>query len=142
MHGGNRSSQLVPANQARTVSTQPPHNATRENPNNVRAFLGTAFRLRVDIQRDSVTPGLNGTICKGCGPRGPCLCGIYTFPWSAIVEFVRGAFARARGFTSISRDRGIFGGLRLLCGAPDAFTHLMRKSVPPNSFVVGFGGEL
>ena len=33
----------------------------------IRAFLGTPFRLRDDIPRDSVTPGLDGTSCMGCG---------------------------------------------------------------------------
>ena len=43
--------------------------------------LSTAFRLRDDIPRDPVTPGLNGTMCMGCGFRETCLClnGIYAF---------------------------------------------------------------
>ena len=57
----------------------------------------------------TATPGLNGTICMGCGHRGTCLFGngVYTFPrdGSGILEFVRDAFVRARGFTFFTGPR-------------------------------------
>ena len=78
---------------------------------NTRAFLGTPFRLRDDVPRDSITQGLNGTICIACG--GTCLCGegLYIFQWrgSGVLRFVRDAFG-GDGILHLLRGRGIRAG--------------------------------
>ena len=57
-----------------------------------------------------------------------------------MLESVRDTIVRARD-SHLSRDRGISGSLRLLCGASDASTHLVRSTTQLRSFL-GFCGEL
>ena len=100
--GSHRNVPLCPAIKRHATGTYGSETRVSYVPVIFRTFLGTPFRLR-DIPRDSVTPGLNGTILYGIyGQRGMCLygIGIYNTPWrgSGITMICAGSVYAGTGF--------------------------------------------